>query len=227
MATSDPEERDTGAPAARRRNGIVRPVGIFGGTFDPIHNGHLRVALDAQEVLDLAAVRLVPLARAVHRDQPATPAKIRLEMLRAAVAGRPQLVVDPREVERDGPSYTIDTLRSLRAERPDQPLCLLLGADAFNGFAGWREPDAILAIANIAILQRPDVAVSAAVRGLFDAHHVEKLGAQPAGQIVTCPVAQLAIASSDIRQRLSNGRGIDYLVPDTVLELIRKQRLYR
>lgn len=226
MATSDPEDGGAGARALLRSNGEGRPVGIFGGTFDPIHNGHLRVALDAQEILDLDAVRLVPLARAVHREQPTTPAAIRLAMLRAAVAGRPQLLVDPRELERDGPSYTIDTLRSLHAERPDQPLCLLLGADAFNGFAAWREPDAILAIANIAILQRPDVPVSAAMRGLFDAHHVARLGAQPAGQIVSCPVAQLAIASSNIRQRLSSGRGIDYLVPDTVLELIHKHHLY-
>ena len=228
MATSGLEgQRPAIGPGSAARGPDSKAIGIFGGTFDPIHHGHLRVALDAQEFLDLAAVRLVPLAHAVHREQPTTSAAIRLAMLRAAVAGRPQLIVDPRELERDGPSYTIDTLRSLHAERPDQPLCLLLGADAFNGFAGWREPDAILAIANIAILQRPGVPVAAAVRDVYDTRHVEKLGTHPAGQIVTCPVSQLAIASSDLRQRLSSGRGIDYLVPDGVLEIIHKHRLYQ
>lgn len=204
-------------------------IGIFGGTFDPVHNGHLRIALDALEALRLDHVRLIPLSQAVHREQPATPAALRLEMLHAATAGRAELVVDERELNRDGPSYTIDTLRSLHAELPGQSLCLLLGGDAFNGFARWREPAGILDLANIAILERPGEhgPEDAAARRIFERHRVERLGPTPVGQIVECPVTQLDIASSDIRRRLAAGRSADFLVPEQVLSVIRAHRLYQ
>lgn len=222
MATSAAD-----AQHARHSQAPTSQIGLFGGTFDPVHHGHLRVALDALEALDLDAVHLVPLARAVHRDQPETPARLRLAMLEAAVAGRPQLVADARELERQGPSYTVDTLRSLHAECPGKTLCLLLGADAFNGFPDWREPNTILNLANIAILQRPGVRLAAKAQALLLAHEVNQLEPQQTGQIVACPVAQLAIASSDIRHRRAAGRGIDYLVPDAVLDVIERHGLYR
>ena len=200
---------------------------MFGGTFDPVHNGHLRVALDALEALGLSEVRLIPLAHAVHRDQPETPADLRLAMLEAAVQGRPMLRVDARELRREGPSYTVDTLRELREQIPDRPLCLLLGADAFNGFPRWHRPEAILRMANIALLRRPDAAIAPEVRELIDARRVERLDRRQTGRIVDCPVAQLAISSSDIRRRLAAGLSIDYLVPDAVLEIIQRHRLYR
>ncbi|MDJ0738313.1 MAG: nicotinate-nucleotide adenylyltransferase [Gammaproteobacteria bacterium] len=204
-------------------------VGILGGTFDPVHHGHLRIAVDAFEALGLDHVRLVPLARAVHREQPQTPPALRLAMLEAAVADHDILRVDDRELRRDGPSYTVDTLRSLRDELPDTPLCLLLGEDAFAGFPAWHAPDEILALASIAVLQRPGHALpdDPAVQRLLAERRVEDPGSARAGQIVVCPVTQLEIAARDIRARVAAGRRIDFLVPPAVAALIAGHRLYR
>lgn len=203
-------------------------IGVFGGTFDPVHNGHLRIALDALELLQLEHLRLIPLAHAVHRDQPETPAEMRLAMLQAAVGERTRLVVDERELRRHGPSYTIDTLRELHADFPRHTLCLLLGTDAFNGFASWRDPQGILELANIAVLQRPGhtATFAPAVRDILEHHHCDTLVPGRHGQIVDCPVTQLDIASSDIRQRLAAGRSADFLLPEAVLQLIREHQLY-
>jgi nicotinate-nucleotide adenylyltransferase len=204
-------------------------IGIVGGTFDPVHNGHLRIALDAREALDLAEVRLIPLAQAVHREQPVAPAALRLAMLEAAVGGRDELVVDDCEVRRGGPSFTIDTLRSLHERLPGGSLCLLLGSDAFAGFPGWRAPYEILRLANIALLQRPGQRIDCGgeAASMLAARRVERLDAARPGQIVTCPVTQLDIASSDIRARLASGRSADFLLPASVLALIQRHGLYR
>jgi nicotinate-nucleotide adenylyltransferase len=202
---------------------------VFGGTFDPVHHGHLRIALDARETLGLSTVHLIPLAHAVHRDQPETPAALRLQMLQAALAGRDDLVADGRELQRAGPSYTIDTLRSLRRELPRARLCLLLGDDAFGGFAGWRNPEGILRLANLAVLQRPGHRPPGdpALETLLADHQVDALTEQPHGQIVFCQVTQLEISASDIRRRIAAGRSADFLVPPAVLALIERHRLYR
>jgi nicotinate-nucleotide adenylyltransferase len=202
-------------------------LGVFGGTFDPVHIGHLRIAIDAREALGLSEVRLVPLARAVHRDQPQTAAEVRLAMLQAAVRGRPGLAIDTCELTREGPSYTVDTLRQLGLSTPDHTLCLLLGTDAFNGFTAWREPETILQLANIALLRRPDTAIESSVRTLYEHHRVERLERRRNGQIIDCPVAQLDVSSTDVRRRVAAGQSIDYLVPDPVQEIIRQHDLYR
>lgn len=204
-------------------------IGIFGGTFDPVHYGHLRIALDAIEMLGLSQVRLVPLSQAVHRDQPQTPGHLRLQMLDAATAGRADMCVDDRELRRDGPSYTVDTLRSLHDEMPDESLCLLVGEDAFAGFTDWHAPGEILELANVAVLQRPghELPRKADLQALLDAHRVDRLDPAAQGQIVFCPVTQLEIASSDIRRRLAAGLSIDFLLPDSVIALICRQGLYR
>ena len=217
---------ETGTPDPGRDG---QAIGILGGTFDPVHHGHLRIAVDALELLGLEHVRLVPLARAVHRDQPQAPAELRLAMLEAVTKDHAGLRVDDRELRRDGPSYTIDTLRSLGAELPGRTLCLLLGEDAFAGFPAWRAPAEILALANIAVLQRPghDLPDDPALRSLLDRHGVAKLQSARTGQIQVCPVTQLEIASSDIRARVAAGRSIDFLVPAAVAALIARHRLYR
>ncbi len=207
-------------------------IGVLGGTFDPIHHGHLRIALDASESLGLEQVRLIPLAQAVHREPPQASAKHRWAMLKAALAGRVDLVADDRELRRAGPSYTIDTLRSLRDDFPDRSLCLLLGDDAFAGFPAWREPSAILASANLAVLQRPRQATQATqatpeLDQLLQAHGTEQLDLGRTGQIVLCPVTQLDIASSDVRRRIANGQSADFLTPRGVIEWIEQHRLYR
>ncbi|MCB1725445.1 MAG: nicotinate-nucleotide adenylyltransferase [Chromatiaceae bacterium] len=203
-------------------------IGVLGGTFDPVHHGHLRIALDARERLGLDHVRLVPLSRAVHRGQPATPGWLRRAMLTAATDGRPGLRVDDRELRREGPSYTVDTLRSLHDEQPDRALCLLLGEDAFAGFPDWRAPEEILTLANLAVLQRPGHALSddPRLQALLAARQVAELDSAGAGGITLCPVTQLEIASSDIRRRVAAGQSIDFLTPDPVIGLIREHRLY-
>ena len=206
----------------------ARSIGVFGGTFDPIHHGHLRIALDALETLRLQQVYFIPLAQAVHREQPDAPADLRLKMLQAALGGRRDLIADDRELQRIGPSYTIDTLRSLNQDLPEARLCLLLGEDAFNGFASWRDPLGILGLANIAVLRRPNQASPSdpALAELLAEHRVKELTADRSGQIVFCSVTQLEIASSDIRQRIASGRSADFLTPPAVLDLITRHGLY-
>ncbi len=204
-------------------------LGVFGGTFDPVHNGHLRIALDAREALGLNQVRLIPLAQAVHRDQPETPAELRLAMLQASLAGRQDLVADDRELRRTGPSYTIDTLRSLQSDYPEASLCLLLGADAFANFTRWRDPEGIIAAANIAVLERPGQALTfdRGLERLIAARRVDQLEPRRSGQILFCPVTQLDIASSDIRRRIAAGRSADFLTPPAVVDFIARRGLYR
>jgi len=116
---------------------LKQPIGIFGGTFDPIHCGHLRTAFELWQELRLAEVRLLPAGTPPHRDQLYASAEVRLTMVRAAVAAQPYFVVDDREVRRTGPSYSVDTLTELRREFPERSLCLLLGMDAFLGLPQW------------------------------------------------------------------------------------------
>ncbi len=134
-------------------------IGVLGGTFDPIHFGHLRPALEMRQALGLAEVRFVPLNVAVHRCQPEASGAQRLAMVRAAVGGEPRFRVDARELQRTGRSYSYETLRSLRSEVGDrQPICLLTGSDAFRDFLSWHRPDDILELAHLVVMQRPGAA---------------------------------------------------------------------
>jgi len=207
-------------------------LGLLGGTFDPIHHGHLRTALDVAEGVGLAEVRFIPLRHAVHRDQPETPAQLRLAMVRAAIAGEPRFVADDREIRRDAPSYTIHTLESLRGERGDtEPLCVLVGGDAFAEFLTWHRPHDILGLAHLVVMRRPgweppdDPALQALV-AQHRAAEAAELASRPGGRILLQPVTQLDISASDIRARLRAGRSIRYLVPEAVLGLIARAGLY-
>jgi nicotinate-nucleotide adenylyltransferase len=207
-------------------------IGIFGGTFDPIHYGHLRPALDVQQALELQQVRFIPLAVAVHRDQPAATAELRLAMVRAAVAGQPGFVVDQREIRRSGHSYTLDTLSELKEELPDQNLCLFVGDDAFNEFLTWHRPSEILELAHLVVMQRPATAdpEDAALRQLLSqrmARDPGELRKTPAGRIFRQPVTQLDISATRIRGLLRQGESPRFLVPDPVLDIIQEQGLYR
>ena len=207
-------------------------LGILGGTFDPIHHGHLRTALDVAEAVGLDEVRLIPLRHAVHRDQPETPAALRLAMVQAAIAGEPRFVADDREIRRDAPSYTLHTLESLRAERGDaEPICVLVGGDAFAEFLSWHRPHEILGLAHLIVMRRPgaEAIADAALRTFVERHRAAsavELRARPGGRVLFQPVTQLDISATDIRARLGAGRTARYLVPDAVLELIRREGLY-
>lgn len=207
-------------------------IGILGGTFDPVHFGHLRPALDCLQALALDQVRLVPLRVAVHRPQPEASAAQRLAMVERAIAGEPGLAADPRELDRAGGSYSYDTLASLRAELGEQvPLCLLVGSDAFAGFLDWHRPRDILELAHLVVMGRPGASpvLPGALRRLAERHGGgrEALTAAPAGRIVQQAVTPLEISSTRIRGLIRQGASPRYLLPDPVLALIEETGLYR
>lgn len=208
-------------------------VGILGGTFDPVHCAHLRIALDVLEQCQLQQVRLLPNARSPLRAAAQAGNADRLAMLLAAVAAEPRLVVDSRELGRAGPSYTVDSLRGLRDELGTTPLCFILGADAFGEFHRWHEWQTILELAHLVIAQRPGcelkitdgtLRAAFAQRGAAD---WRVLHAQPAGSIYTCEVTQLAVSATAVRQRIARGESARWLVPDAVWEYIQQHGLYQ
>jgi nicotinate-nucleotide adenylyltransferase len=207
-------------------------IGLLGGTFDPIHYGHLRAALDVFEALQLQELRFIPLHRAVHRPQPQASAALRLAMVKAAIADQAGFTTDAREIQRDGPSQTYQTLVSIRAELgAEQPLCLLIGGDAFNSFLDWHRPLDILTLAHLVIMQRPGTPMPRDV-GLRDqlqtrrTQVLEDLQRTPAGHIWLQSVTQLAISSTTIRQIIQQGHNPRFLIPEAVLNIIRVQDLY-
>lgn len=211
------------------------PVGLLGGTFDPVHFGHLRLAEEARDHLGLMQVRWVPAGAPPHRSTPLASARERLEMVRLAVAGNPAFLVDEAEADSQGLSYTVDTLvRQRKALGPTRPLVLVLGLDAFRGLHSWHRWHDLLQLAHIALAGRPgypldteslapELASEFAARKLVDA---SALAGSPAGAIVQFDMTPLAISATDIRRRLAHGMSARYLLPDQVLDYIARNRLY-
>ena len=232
-------------------------IGVLGGTFDPVHFGHLRPALDVRQALGLRELRLIPLRRAVHRDQPRARPEQRLAMLRLAVQGEEGILIDDRELRRAGESFTYDTLVDLRAELGREvALCLLVGADAFRGFLSWHRPDDILALAHLIVMQRPPVPggggldpgaelgmerweelgtepggdPGAELRAWIEPRRCRQLSdltASPAGRVWFQEVTQLAISATRIRDLVARGLSPRYLLPAPVWDYIRVEGLYR
>jgi nicotinate-nucleotide adenylyltransferase len=202
---------------------MTRTLAILGGTFDPVHNAHLRVAWEAAELLD-AEVRLVPANVPPHRDQPIGDARARTAILRAALAGQDRLTVDDRELRREGPSFTIDTLIELREEiGAERPLVLLVGADAFLGLPSWHRWGELFDYAHIGVLTRPgheittlptELRIKIASRRCAD---VTALAQTPAGRVLQMPVTPLEISATLVRDVLAAGGEPRYLMPDSVL----------
>jgi nicotinate-nucleotide adenylyltransferase len=210
---------------------MIRPLAILGGTFDPIHFGHLRSAWDAAEALD-ADVRLVPSNVPPHRPQPRASAAQRTRMLELALAGQDRLTIDRRELEREGASYTIDTLIALREEiGARRSLVLLLGADAFAGLPSWKRWAELFDHAHIGVLTRPGHEDSWPAK-LADAvsnrevHGAASLSGVPSGLVARIAVTPLEISASAIRALLATGHEPRYLVPDAVLEYARSEGVY-
>ncbi len=206
-------------------------IGILGGSFDPVHCGHLRLALEAPQELKLDEVRLIPCGIPPHRAPPRASAQQRLAMLSAATQGEPGLRVDDREIIRPGPSYTVDTLASLRAEFPDTPLCLILGLDAFLGLPTWRRWRELLDFAHIAVAHRPgwEMNIAGEMEQLLARYRVadaSELRAHQGGRIVLWAMPALDISSSRIRALIAQAKSVRYIVPDAVREIIRTQHIY-
>jgi len=208
-----------------------QPIGVFGGTFDPVHVGHLRTAHELRTALGLAEVRFVPCRLPPHRPPAVAPEALRLRMLEAALAGLPGFRVDDRELRRPGLSYMADTLASLRTEAGDRPLCLLLGLDAFLGLPTWHRWRDLTELAHIVVARRPGVSqpVDGEAGDLLKARGTTRasdLASAPAGRVLVRDVTQLEISSSAIRALVAGGGDPRFLVPDAVLELIAKTHIY-
>lgn len=210
-----------------------RPIGILGGTFDPIHYGHLRPALDLLEELELAEIRFVPCRIPAHRGTPLISAEQRLALVQLATAGQAGFVSDDRELRREGLSYMVDTLAALRGDFGDEtPLCLIVGADAFRELHTWRRWQELPNLAHIVVMQRPGLLKPLAPA--LDAfttprliHDRFALQRKPAGGILFQTVTQLDISATRIRTLLARGQSPRYLLPEAVLAYIHAQALYR
>ena len=207
-------------------------VGLLGGTFDPIHFGHLRSAVEVREYLALDELRLIPNGTPPHRDSPGASAQQRLEMVCLATASDASLLVDDCELQRDRPSYTVDTLESLRAELgAEATLFLIVGWDAFSGLSGWHRWDEILQLASLVVLQRPeqDQELPEVLKDLLAARSVGDASAMQAthGEILCLAQTPLAISATHIRSLIQAGRSPRFLLPDSVLGYIETKGLYR
>jgi nicotinate-nucleotide adenylyltransferase len=214
-------------------------LGIFGGTFNPIHLGHLRAAEEVREALDLERVILVPAATPPHKGDrpgdPIAPAALRLAWAQAAAADNPALAVDGMEVERGGRSYTIDTLRAIGARTSPELPIFLIGQEAFGELGSWREPEALLRLAHFAVMTRPPFAGGSLgdwlpkcardeVELAPDARSARHRHAPTWIRLVD--VTALDISASEVRARVRTGRSIRYLVPESVREAILRSGVY-
>ncbi|MSQ59765.1 MAG: nicotinate-nucleotide adenylyltransferase [Betaproteobacteria bacterium] len=209
------------------------PTGILGGTFDPIHYGHLRLGEELGDALGLEHVRLVPAKLPPHRAEPEVSAQHRLAMARLAAAGNPLFVVDDRELRREGPSYTADTLLELRNELGNQvPLCLMLGVDAFVALMTWSRWRQLFDLAHLVIATRPGYSLEVGqlpepLGAITRERIATGFGTAPSGCVLIREIAALDISASSIRQALARRHSTRYLLPDSVLDYIRAHHLYR
>jgi nicotinate-nucleotide adenylyltransferase len=207
------------------------PIGILGGTFDPVHHGHLRLGMELACDLRLAQVRFVPNGRPPHRDQPSATPSQRAKWIRVATADEPLLTLDDRELRRDGNSYMVDTLASLRADFPGHPLCLIMGRDVFAKLPSWHEWQGLFDYAHIVLVDRPGLTAEMARQAADEfakraSDDTGDLHRHPAGVIYSYAPPPLAISASRIRNLIAAGSSPRYLLPAAVLADIMDCRIY-
>ncbi len=210
----------------------MNPIGIFGGTFDPIHFGHLRTAFELLQALRLSEMRFMPAGNPPHREITVAEPEERLAMVQAATQGQPGFTVDDREIRREGLSYSVDTMRTLRADFPDRSLCLVVGMDAFLGLPKWHQWRELLELAHLVVAHRPgwrapsmgplgELLVDRGTGRIGDLHESR------AGCIYIHAVTQLEISSTELRKMIAAGRDPRYLMPDAVRAIIEQTGCYR
>lgn len=209
----------------------MRPIGVFGGTFDPIHYGHLRSAFELKQAMRFDEVRFLPCGDPPHRGETIASAELRHRMVRVAIEDQSGFVADDRELKRDGPSYTFDTLTSLRAEFPDRSLGLIIGMDAFLDLPSWHRWTEILDLAHIVVAHRPgwrapDIGVLGELLNERGTLRVDDLHESDHGRIHIHAVTQLEISSTEIRELVAAGRDPRFLLPDAVREVIASTGCY-
>lgn len=222
-------------PDRGRDSQAAAPLGVFGGTFDPVHFGHLRLAQEALEHLGLAQIRWVPAGHPPHRPEPSSLPAQRLEMVSQAIQSQPAFILDPTEVHSTAPSYTVLTLERLRAEvGPNRPLVLMVGADAFAGLTKWFRWQDILELAHLGIAHRPGYSIKEhelprPLAEEFQRRHraqTATLKQSPAGRMVSFAMTPLDISATQIRHIHRHGQSIRYLLPDCVVDYIDQHHLY-
>jgi len=209
----------------------MNPIGVFGGTFDPIHYGHLRTAFELMQALGLTEIRFLPCGTPPHRAMPQADAQLRLAMVTAAIEAQAGFIIDDREIHREGPSYSVDTLIDLRSEYPHRSLCLIVGMDAFLSLPKWYQWRELLQLAHLIVAHRPgwrapdmgplgELLVDRGTGRVGDLHESR------AGSIYIHAVTQLEISSSEIRSLIRSGGDPRYLMPEKVRKLIQESECY-
>lgn len=211
---------------------MKRPIALLGGTFDPLHNGHLIIARHALDDLECQCVQFIPNQAPPHRQAPIARPDQRLTMARIATTHDPRFIVNDIEFERTEPSYMIDTLRVIRARIPDQPLCLLVGEDAFVHFDQWLHWREIPTLSHIVVINRPDVPMPMQpwMKDLLKDYETNDhldLHRQPAGKIYCHSVQAIHISATDVRKRIAEGEDVSEQLPIEVWRYIQAKKLYR
>jgi len=212
-------------------------TGIFGGTFNPVHWGHVKTALEIKQTAGFDRMLLVPCGIPPHRERPEVSADSRLAMLRLAISDYPELEIDDRELSREGPSYSVDTLQALHDEMPGKSLAMCIGADAFLGLHTWHRWQDIFELSHIVVAHRPGWSLGekkddlpSPLRAEMSKRYVKDimaLNSKTAGLIIELDVEAIDISSSSIREKLHKNESITGLVPDNVEQYIDKHELYR
>ena len=210
----------------------MKTIALFGGTFNPVHFGHLRMALELKEVLGFDEMRLLPSHQPAHRANPGVTADARRDMLALALAHCPELQLDERELQRAGPTYTVDTLEALRAELGDSvSLSFCMGLDSLLGLPGWHRWERLIELAHLVVVTRPgwQLPTEGEVAELLAAHrgNIEDLRQHAAGRVLLREQTLLPISATGIRSLIERGRSPQYLLPERVLEYIQTHQLYK
>ena len=214
----------------------MKTVLVLGGTFDPVHNAHLQTALDVAEMLGVKQIRLIPCGDPAHRPAPGATADQRAAMLQAAIAEQPRFVIDRQELERDGPSYMVDTAANLRRELgPSVSIVLMMGMDAFLGLPNWHRWQQLLSYLHLLVVERPGwqremCQANSELQQLLAEHQVSSvavLNDTAAGGILMAKVSHIDISATEIRRMIAIGESCSGLLPDAVTEFIEKQKIYQ
>lgn len=209
---------------------VSRRIALLGGTFDPVHFGHLRTALELADSLAADVLHLLPNHQPAHRGPTLASTADRIAMLSCAIDGLAGVIVDSREAERDGPSYTVDTLAEIHQEHPEATLMFCMGLDAFSEFLDWHQPERILELANLVVVDRPGAELSPESEALLT-RQCERVGSVirngSTGVIARRRVTRLEISATRLRQELAAGRSVRFLVPEAVRAYIDAHGLYQ
>ena len=210
----------------------MKTIGVLGGTFDPVHFGHLRLALEIRDQLSLSNVFMMPAATPPLRDKPHASAPVRVQMLEMAIADEKGLYCDDRELRRKGKSFTVDTLKSLREEFPQDSICLILGMDAFARLEQWNRWRELFELAHICVAKRPGVrqAFEGELNKIVKQRQIDDVSAlceSTAGNVCIRDIPALDVSATRIRELVASGRNPRFLLPDAVLNIINQRGLYR